>query len=69
MGRTYKGCVIDARAYERTESGGWTAEVYVAENARPGITEYLFILKDVFPNKEAALDAALARGKREVDRW
>jgi hypothetical protein len=68
MSQGYKGRILDPRTFERKDSSGWTAEVYIAEDVEDETIEARFILKTVFPTKEAAWAAALAVGKREVDR-
>lgn len=68
MSVPYKGCLIDPRAYELADGSGWGAEVYVAEDDGGDTVDTRFVLRGVYPSKEAALEAALETGKREVDR-
>jgi hypothetical protein len=68
MSQHYKGRIVDPRAYELADRTGWTAEVYVAENVDDTTVDTQFFLKETFPTSAAALDAALAVGKREVDK-
>jgi hypothetical protein len=64
----YKGRILDPRAFELADGTGWTAEVYLAEDVEDETIDTQFLLKEVFPTKEAALFAALIVGKREVDK-
>ena len=68
MSCQYKGLLIDPRAYELRDGGGWIAEVYVAEDIGPDTIDTQFVLSGIFPTREAALEAALGAGKREVDK-
>lgn len=68
MGRGYRGRIIDPRAYELADGTGWIAEVYVAENIDADTVGSQFLLKEKFPTREAALEAALGLGKQEVDK-
>ena len=68
MSKDYKGRIIDPRAYELADGTGWTAEVDVAENVGPSTIDTQFLLKERFPTKEAALEAAIAAGKRIVEK-
>ncbi len=67
MSQRYKGRLIDPRAQELKDGTGWTAEVYVAEDIGPDTIDTQFVLPGVFPTREAALEAALGAGKRQVD--
>jgi hypothetical protein len=68
MSQQYKGRLIDPRALELKDGGGWSAEVYVAEDIDSETVDTRFILRGVFPTKQAALEAAVEVGKREVDK-
>ncbi len=68
MSEHYKGRVIDPRAYELSDGTGWTAEVYIAENVGPDTIDTQFLLKEIFPTKEVALESGFAVGKREVEK-
>lgn len=68
MSEVYKGRVIDSRAFELRDGSGWTAEVYVAEYIGGNILDTPFFLTDVFPTAEAALEAAVVTGRREIDK-
>ncbi len=68
MSEHYKGQVVDPRAYELSDGIGWTAEVYVAEDVGPDTIDTQFLPKEKFPTKDAALEAGLAIGKREVEK-
>jgi len=68
MSQKYNGRILDPRAFELADGTGWTAEVYVAEEVEDETIDSQFLLKEVFPTKEAALSAALIVGKRQVDR-
>jgi len=68
MSQGYRGRIIDPRAFEIADGSGWTSEVYVAEDVEDETIDSQFILRAIFPTKEAALSAALAAGKREVDK-
>src|SRR5690348_123715 len=68
MSQTYRGRILDPRAFELANGSGWTAEVYVAEGIQGETIDTQFLLKEVFPTKEAALSGALLAGKREVDK-
>ncbi len=68
MSRRYKDRLIDPRAYELRDGRGWTAEVYVAEDIGPDTIDTQFVLRGLFLTREAALEAALSVGKREVDK-
>jgi hypothetical protein len=68
MSQRYKGCWIDPRAFELRDGSGWTAEVYVAEDIGAETVETQFLLRGIFATREAALEAALAVGKRQVDK-
>jgi hypothetical protein len=64
----YKGRILDPRAFELADGTGWSGEVYVAEDVEDETIDTQFLLKEVFPTKEAALSAALIVGEREVDK-
>jgi hypothetical protein len=68
MSQHYKGRIVDPRAYELADRTGWTAEVYVAEDVDDTTVDTQFSLKETFPTREAALEAALAVGKRQVNK-
>lgn len=68
MSERYRGRIIDPRACELSDGTGWTAEVYVAEEEDPATVDSQFSLKETFPTKEAAIQAAIAAGRREVDK-
>ena len=68
MSERYRSCWIDARAYELADGSGWSAEVYVAEDVGSDTIDTRWILKGKFPTREAALEAAAATGKHEVDK-
>ena len=67
MSQRYKGCWIDPRAFELRDGGGWTAEVYVAEDIGPETVDAQFLLRGSFPTEQAALEAAVRAGKHKVD--
>jgi hypothetical protein len=68
MSQEYKGRIIDPRSFELKNGSGWSAEVYVAEDIGSETVDTRFILRGIFPTKEAALEAAVEVGKREVDK-
>lgn len=68
MSERYKGHIVDARAYELRGGFGWTAEVYVAEDVGPDTIDHRFVLKGTFPTRDAAISAAVATGKHEIDK-
>lgn len=68
MTETYKERLIDPRAYELADGTGWTAEVYVAEDVGDETIDTQFFIKGIFPSRDAALNAALMTGRREVDK-
>jgi hypothetical protein len=68
MSQRYKGCWIDPRAFELLDGGGWTAEVYVAEDDGPDTIDTQFLVPGVFPTREAAIEAGATAGKRQVDK-
>jgi len=68
MTRRYKGCWIHARAFQLRDGSGWTAEVYVAEDIGSETIDTQFVVRGIFPTREAALEAALSVGKREADK-
>ena len=68
MSERYRGCWVDPRTFELADGSGWSAEVYVAEDVGSDTVDTRWILKGKFPTREAALEAALATGKREVDK-
>jgi hypothetical protein len=68
MSQRYKGRWLDPRAHELKDGSGWDAEVFVAEDDGVDIVDTTFFLRGVFPTKEAALEAAVIVGKREVDK-
>lgn len=68
MSERYRGCSVDPRAYELADGSGWSAEVYVAHDVGVETVDQQWILKGKFLTREAALEVALATGKREVDK-
>jgi hypothetical protein len=66
MSQRYKGRWIDPRAYELGDGSGWTGEVYIAEDDGPETIDTQFLLRGVFPTREAAIEAATNVGKRQV---
>ncbi len=69
MSEQYKGRIIDTRAYELADGTGWLAKVCIAEDVdSETTTDTPFSLKKIFLTKEAAIQAALVRGKQEVDK-
>jgi hypothetical protein len=64
---SYKKCVLDARAHERGDGQGWVAEIYVLRLTSLGVVDNQFMLKESFPNAEAAIEAALQTGRGTVD--
>lgn len=68
MSERYKGRWIDPKVNELADGTGWTSEVYVAEDVGSETVDRQFLLKGVFQTREAALDAAVAAGKWEVDK-
>ena len=68
MSQRYKGRWVDARAFEIADGSGWSAEVYVAENIGNETVDTQYFVQGKFPTEQAALDAALASGKRVVDK-
>jgi hypothetical protein len=68
VSQRYKSRIIDPRAFGLADGSGWTAEVYVADEFDDETIDGQFMLKEIFPAKEAALSAALVAGKREVDK-
>jgi len=67
MSSYYKGRILSPRVFERKDSQGWTAEVFVAENDGGDTVDSHFILNGTFPSEDAAQNAALHAGKRVVD--
>jgi hypothetical protein len=63
----YKKCSLDARARERTDGQGYTAEVYVRQPDGDSDVVTPFNLKETFPSAEAAIEAALQAGRYKVD--
>jgi hypothetical protein len=68
MSERYKNLWVDPRAYQLADGTGWTAEVYLAEDIGPDTVDTQFVVKGVFQTREAALAAALAAGRGEVDK-
>lgn len=67
MSDCYRGRLVDPRAYELADGSGWSAEVYVAENVGSDTIDTRWILKGKFATREAALEAAAATGRHQVD--
>lgn len=68
MSQHYKGRIIDPRAYELADGTGWSAQVNIAEDIDSETIDTPFSLRDKFPTREAALEAAFTVGKREVEK-
>lgn len=68
MSERYRGCWVDPRAFELSDGSGWSAEVYVAEDIESDTIDTRWILKGKFSTREAALEAATATGRHEVDK-
>jgi hypothetical protein len=68
MADRYKGRLIDPHPYELADGSGWSAEVYVAEDVDNETIDTQFLVQGVFPTKEAAIHAAIASGRRVVDK-
>ena len=68
MSQHYKGRIIDPRAYELADGTGWSAQVNVAEDIDSETIDTPFSLREKFHTREAALEAALAVGKRQVEK-
>jgi hypothetical protein len=65
---TYKGRILDPKANELADGSGWTAVVLIAEPDGPDVVDTEYFLRGTFPSRAAAIDAALASARREVDR-
>lgn len=65
---TYKGRILDPKANEPADDSGWTAEVFIAERDGSDIVDTAYFLHGKFSTREAAIGAAMAAGRREVDR-
>jgi len=62
----YKRHLIDARAYPLRGIGGWTSESYVFDMRE--MTDTLFWPSpNVFPTREAAIEAAIQVGRQKID--
>ena len=68
MSERYRRCIIDPRVHELAVGSGWTAEVYVAHDVGSDTIDHRFVLRGKFETRSAALDSAIAVGKREVDK-
>jgi hypothetical protein len=68
MARRYKGRLIDPHPYELADGCGWSAEVYVAEDTGNETIDTQFLVRGVFPTKEAAIQAAVVSAMRVVDK-
>ena len=68
MTQRYKGRWIDPRAFELADGSGWSAEVYIAEDVGNETIDTRYVVPGKFDTEQAALDAAIASGKRVVDR-
>ena len=64
----YRGRILDPKAYERADGSGWIAEIFVAESHGSYIEDSFYFLQLKYPNREAAMNAAVIAGKVEVDR-
>ena len=63
----YKRFYIDTRSYELRDGSGWTAEFTIEEHDGAGVTETQFFLKDTFPTRQLAIEAAIGWGRRKID--
>ncbi len=64
--RGYKGCVIEARSYERRD-GKFSAEFSIEEHDGAGVTETQFFLPNTFSAQESAIGAAIQAGQQKID--
>jgi hypothetical protein len=62
----HKGYIIEARSYEQ-QDGGFSAELWIEEHDKSGVTETQFYLPDTFPTEELALEAAIQTGRQKID--
>ena len=69
MSHRYKGRLIDPHPYELADGSGWSAEVYVADDAGNETIDTQYFVQGSFPTKEAAVRAAIISGRRVVDKW
>ncbi len=68
MSERYRDRILDPRTYELADGSGWTTEVFIDENVGSETVEIPIPVKGVFPTKEAARNAAISAGQKEVDK-
>lgn len=61
----YKNYIIDPCSFERRDGLGWTSSFSIF-NVRD-FTDTIFLLRESFPAKEAALAAAIVTGTQQID--
>lgn len=68
MTELYKDQFLHPRIFEIRNGTGWKAEVCVAEDDGNDTIDSRLRLTEIFQSQEAAHHAALAAGRREVER-
>ncbi len=62
----YGRFVIDPRSYELRDGNGWTSEFSLEEHDGRGVTDTVFHLRETFPTREEAIEAAIQAGRNKI---
>lgn len=64
---SYKGRGIETREYETADRSGWRAKCIVIERDGDSDLETEFPLRETFPTRASAAEAAIGVGQRKID--
>jgi hypothetical protein len=65
--RAYKGKTIEAQSLELRAGKGWDSAFFVEEDDNGAVLVTQFVLRNIFPTAEAAIQAAFDAGREKID--
>jgi hypothetical protein len=63
----YKEFYIAARSYKLRDGSGWMGEYRIEEHEGAGLTETVFLLREISPTSPAATRAAITSARKKID--
>ena len=64
----YKGHILEPRPHELADGTGWSSEIYISPEQGPLDKNTRFVLRHSYGSLEQALKAAVAAGKKTIDK-
>jgi len=63
----YKEFYIATRTYRVSDGSGWMGEYRIEEHEGTGVTDTVFLLREIFPTSPAATKAATMSARKKID--